>query len=184
MSVNVELKARLGSAARRAAAAETARGLGAQDLGESEQTDTYFTTGNERLKVRESSTGQHLLIRYSRPDTTEARTSRYRLMPLAEPASFKAVLTKQWGVKAVVRKRRHLFLWMDRVRIHLDVVDGLGDFLEFEAVLDDARPDYDVAAATLDIARLRHDFGLRDEDLVATSYSTLILESSDVPTGT
>ncbi|MCE9638414.1 MAG: class IV adenylate cyclase [Planctomycetes bacterium] len=184
LRVNVELKARLAGAVGRDRALDVARALRAADLGEFEQVDTYFTTGRERMKLRESSSGEHMLIRYSRADQPAARKSQFRMMPLTEPASFKAILTKQWGVKAVVRKRRHLFLWEDRVRIHIDRVDGLGDFLEFEAMLDASRPDYDEAAATLDIAHLRHDFGIGDDDLVATSYSTLALESQDVPSGT
>jgi adenylate cyclase class IV len=35
------------------------------------------------------------------------------------------------GVLAVVKKRRTL-LSLDATRIHLDNVDGLGDFIEFE----------------------------------------------------
>ena len=38
-------------------------------------------------------------------------------------------------MKVVVKKWRHLFVWEQRVRIHLDKVDSLGDFLEFEAML-------------------------------------------------
>jgi predicted adenylyl cyclase CyaB len=181
LRANVELKARLAS---REAAVAVARGLGAEDQGEELQTDTYFTTGAERLKLRESSSGAHWLIRYSRPDRTEARKSQYRLTAVKDPASFGAILAKQWGVRAVVRKVRHLFLWQGRVRIHLDRVDGLGEFLEFEAVLDPARPEYDEEAARRDVAELVRAFGVRDEDLVPTSYSTLVMQASGVPTGT
>ena len=181
LRVNVELKARI---TRLAAAEETARRLGAADLGVLEQTDTYFSLGNERLKLRESSSGAHELIRYSRPDRAEARRSQVRVMPVKDAASFKAILASQWGVKAVVRKRRHVFLWQDRVRIHVDRVEGLGEFLEFEAALDAARPEYDEAAAALDVARLVHDFGVREADLVAASYATLVLESQGIPSGT
>lgn len=178
---NVELKARI---ARRDDAVETALRLGARDMGEEEQTDTYFVTGNERLKLRESSSGAHWLIRYSRPDVQDVRKSQYRLMPLQDPGSFKAILTRQWGVKAVVRKKRRLFLWNERVRIHLDLVEGLGEFLEFEAVLDPAHPEYDEAAATLEVGRLAHDFRLDPADYVPSSYSTLVMEITRLPSGT
>jgi len=181
LSANIEMKARVPA---REPAIETARRLGASDLGEDRQTDTYFTTGHERLKLRESSSGAHSLIRYSRPDVPGARKSQYRLMPVRDPASFKAILAKQWGVKAVVTKLRRAFVWEGRVRIHVDRVEGLGDFLEFEAVLDESRPDYDESAAQLDLARLAHDFGVAPGDLVATSYATLVLESAGVPAGT
>ena len=69
------------------------------------------------------------------------------------------------------------------MRIHIDQVESLGDFLEFEAVM---APDdgYDESAALLDVARLRHDFGIEDRDLIATSYSTLVKQSNQIPSGT
>jgi predicted adenylyl cyclase CyaB len=181
LSANIELKARLPSFD---AALDVARRLGAADQGEEKQVDTYFSTGRERLKLRESSTGAHFLIRYSRPDSPDVRKSQYRLQPVRDPSSFRQILTRQWGVRAVVKKVRHLFLLDRRVRIHLDRVEGLGDFLEFEAVLDPGDPEYDEAAATLEVARLAHDFGVADEDRIATSYSTLVLEAHGSPSGT
>jgi adenylate cyclase, class 2 len=182
LHANVELKARLGHPDD---AVRTAVRLGAVDHGSEDQVDTYFSLGNERLKLRESSSGSHWLIRYSRPDVESARKSQYRLLAVKDPASFKALLARQWGVKAVVRKHRRVFVWGGRVRVHIDHVDGLGDFLELEAVLDDAaaRP-YDEDAARLDVARLAHDFGVAESDLVGTSYATLVLESPGVPSGT
>jgi adenylate cyclase class IV len=104
-------------------------------------------------------------------------------MPVSDPGSFKSLLSRQWGVKAVVTKLRHAFLWEGRVRIHVDRVEGLGDFVEFEATLGDDRP-HDESAARLDVARLAHDFGVACADLVPTSYATLVLESQGVPSGT
>ncbi len=176
---NVELKARLD---RFEAAAAVCRRLGAQDRGPREQTDTYFSLGRYRLKLRESSTGEHFLIGYSRPDAPEARRSQYRLMPVTNPGALKATLARQWGVKTIVRKTRHVFLWQGRVRIHLDRVAGLGDFLEFEGVLDP--PAYDEDAAQLDLARLCHDFGIEPRDLVADSYATLLQRHEGAPAGT
>jgi predicted adenylyl cyclase CyaB len=181
LRANVELKARLADPA---AAVATALALGAEDLGTDEQTDTYFSLGRERLKLRESSTGAHRLIRYSRPDAAGARKSSYRLLPVSDPAAMRAMFERQWGTRAVVRKTRRLFLWEGRVRIHVDRVEGLGDFLEFEAVLDPDRPSYDESAARLDVARLAHDFAVADADLVATSYATLALEAGGTPSGT
>jgi predicted adenylyl cyclase CyaB len=181
LRANVELKARLDDPA---AAVAVCRRLGAADQGEERQTDTYFSLGRYRLKLRESTTGRHWLIGYSRPDRAEARKSQYRLTPVPNPAALKATLARQWGIKAVVSKRRRVFLWEGRVRIHVDDVEGLGTYLEFEAVLDPARPEYDEAAATLDVARLVHDFGLAPRDLVAESYSTLVHASHAAPAGT
>jgi adenylate cyclase, class 2 len=180
LSCNVELKARLD---RHDDAVLACRRLGATDRGTIEQTDTYFTLGNHRLKLREQSNGEHFLISYSRPDAPEARKSQYRLQLVENPGALKAILTRQWGVKAVVRKVRRWFLWEGRVRIHLDRVESLGEFLEFEAVVGSV-PGYDEDAARLDVARLTHDFGLTTRDLVSESYATLVLSGLTTPAGT
>lgn len=178
---NVELKARLHDPE---AAARTCARLGASDCGAEEQVDTYFTLGRQRLKLRETSSGGSWLISYARPDRPDVRKSQYRLRAIPNPGAIKATLVRQWGVKCVVRKTRRLWMWQGRVRIHLDRVEGLGDFLEFEAVLSPDRPDYDAESAALDVERLRHDFGLTSRDLIATSYSTLAVEGQGAPAGT
>ena len=61
------------------------------------------------------------------------------------------------GTVVVVSKRRRLFLW-EGVRIHLDEVEGLGSFVEFEAVLPDAG---DLAGAHAKMPRLRSSWGSR-----------------------
>lgn len=203
LRANIELKARLDDVS---FAESVCAHIGAADMGVDEQTDTYFTLGRYRLKLRESSRGGNWLIGYSRPDQPGARRSQYRITAAPNPGALKATLVRQWGIKAVVKKRRHLWLWQGRVRIHIDHVEGLGDFLEFEAVLDaaasadpaDAKPTdvgtaaaaaaagpgYDEAAAMLDLLRLQHDFGITTRDLVSESYSGLILQSNSAPAGT
>jgi len=177
---NVELKARIDDPLE---AQEICRALGAEDHGEIKQVDTYFTLGRHRLKLREMSDGQSQLIGYSRPDTPEARKSQYRMAPVKAAKTVKSLLSRQWGVKAIVRKTRHLFIWQDRVRIHIDAVQGLGDFLEFEAIVDEENG-YDEPAARLDVARLQHDFALQPSDLIDSSYSNLILAHAATPSGT
>jgi adenylate cyclase class IV len=72
----------------------------------------------------------------------------------------------------VVAKERRLFIWDDVVRIHLDQVDGLGHFIEFEAVMGSG--DTAVATAEAQVERLRQAFGIEDADLIACSYSDLV----------
>jgi adenylate cyclase class IV len=58
------------------------------------------------------------------------------------------------------------------VRIHLDRVEGLGDFVELEAVWDG-----DVAGEAEQrekVAFLREQLGIREEDLVAVPYEGLL----------
>ncbi len=181
LRANVELKARIDD---RDAASDIARGLGAEEEGERRQVDTYFSLGRYRLKLRETSNGEAWLIGYSRPDSPDPRKSQYRLTPVEDADGTRKLLGKQWGVKVIVRKWRQVFIWQNRVRIHIDQVETLGDFLEFEAVLDPDDPEYDEGAALLDVSRLVHDFGIADRDLVSTSYSTLVQNGQEIPSGT
>ena len=67
---------------------------------------------------------------------------------------------------------RTLYLW-EHVRIHLDVVAGLGDFIEFEAVLSEECGDVEGHAK---LERLIAAFELREEDFLALSYLDMMLE--------
>jgi homotetrameric cytidine deaminase len=167
-SVNVELKARdpdpQGTAARCLA-------LGATDHGVLAQTDTYFTARRGRLKLREGSDGTEL-IAYRRPDETEASESTYVRAPVADPSPLTEALDAAVGTVVVVSKRRRLFLW-EGVRIHLDEVEGLGAFVEFEAVIPDGG---DLATAHEKVARLKASLGIADEALVSVGYADLLLD--------
>ena len=74
----------------------------------------------------------------------------------------------------VVEKRRRLLVW-DGVRIHLDEVEGLGSFLELEAV---AGPDSDLEPERAKVERLRAELGIEDDARAPSSYSDLLLERS------
>ena len=128
---NVELKARCADLA---AARGVVQQLGARAAGVEVQADTYFRVGHGRLKLREIEGQSAVLIWYARPDADQARISSYYLVPVPEPEALKAALAAALGVRGEVRKRRTIYLWHN-VRIHLDKVAGLGNFVEFEAVL-------------------------------------------------
>lgn len=168
--VNIELKARdpdpSGTAARCLA-------LGASDQGVLAQTDTYFTSRRGRLKLRveEGALGGEL-ITYRRDDAAEATESGYALAPVAAPEELAEALDAGLGTVVVVSKRRRLFLW-EGVRIHLDEVDDLGAFVEFEAVLPEAG---DVATAHEKVARLRAKLAIADDALVAVGYADLLMD--------
>jgi adenylate cyclase, class 2 len=70
----------------------------------------------------------------------------------------------------VVTKSRRLFLF-EGVRIHLDRVDVLGVFIEFEAVVPE---DEDPANYTRLLDTLRERLAIRPEDLQRESYSDLL----------
>jgi len=109
------------------------------------------------------------LIFYRRPDQAGPKGCDYRLIPVPDPTALKAALTEALGVTVVVRKRRLVYLWKN-MRIHLDQVDDLGQFIEFEAVLAEDHTDSDGKNL---VEQLMKQFGLSSEDLIESSYSDL-----------
>lgn len=166
-NANVELKARDPNPE-----VTTARclNLGAVDQGELRQTDTYFMARRGRLKLRSSDGGESELIAYSRPDGAEARESNY--VRAAASDSVSEALDVALGKTVVVSKRRRLYLW-EGVRIHLDEVDGLGSFIELEAVLPDAG---ELETARAKVARLRSELAIEDDALVSVGYADLLID--------
>ena len=177
---NVELKARDPDPA---GTLERALAIGAEQIGEIRQRDTYFTGARGRLKLREQDTdGPPLfdeLIEYSRPDSTDARTSTYRRVPVADAAPLREALDAAYGADVTVTKRRRLLLW-EGVRIHLDDVDGLGTFLELEALAEPGTSD--LGAEHEKVERLRAELEIEDGNLIARSYADLVRELDDTAT--
>ena len=168
MRANLELKARCADLER---ARERAQALATVWIGTDEQTDTYFVTRTGRLKLRESSLSGAQLIPYFRPDERAAKRSDYQVIALEDGPALARMLGAMLGVHRVVRKRREIALY-ENVRIHLDRVEGLGTFLELEAVWDGGEGGRQAQERKL--AFLRERLGVRDEDVIAGSYETLL----------
>jgi homotetrameric cytidine deaminase len=175
-SRNIEIKARDADPAR---TLRLALGLGATDSGVISQRDTYFAHARGRLKLREQEPGEDELIEYRRFDDPRARTSSYRRVPVANAAELRAALDAALGTLVVVAKRRHLLL-RDNVRIHLDEVEGLGTFLELEAVASEGS---DLASEHAQVAELRDRLEIGDAALLGQSYSDLLLDSAELLLG-
>jgi len=82
---------------------------------------------------------------------------------------LKQALSAALGVRAIVDKRREIFMY-ENVRIHLDEVQGLGQFLEFEAVLG---PEESPEAGHVKVDFLSRQFGIDASDLVPISYGDM-----------
>lgn len=122
------------------------------------------------MKLREEPGAESHLIAYERSDLPGQKESRYRIVPVGEPAELKAALSTVLGTRVVVSKARRLFIF-EGVRIHLDRVDGLGNFIEFEAV---ATGEADLGRCERLLSDLGEAFEIVEDDLLSVSYSDLL----------
>ena len=174
MARNIEIKARAGDFPRQV---RLAAGLADGEEQLLVQEDTFFEAPTGRLKLRELGDGTGVLIQYHRPDTTGPSESQYILSETLDPASLKEALGNALGIRAVVKKRRTVRM-VGRTRIHLDEVEGLGEYLELEVVLEPGEANEDgVAVAEELMAKLE----IAPEDLVEPAYVDL-LEEKTAPT--
>lgn len=143
----------------------------ADPVAEVRQVDTYFRVRRGRLKMREVEGEEGgTLIYYRREETEEPKRSRVSLLRLSYPPNLFQVLREALGILVEVRKERRIYRW-GRVQIHLDQVDGLGPFVEFERAVEG--PEEEVRARE-EFAALRAALSIEVEDLVAGSYSDLL----------
>ncbi|KRT80884.1 hypothetical protein AMK59_5200 [Oryctes borbonicus] len=97
------------------------------------QDDTFYKSSKGRLKLRKVENGSAELIFYDRPDSKGPKLSSYEksFIPVDNVADINAVLSMALDTDGIVRKTRNLFL-IDQTRVHIDQVEGLGDFMELE----------------------------------------------------
>ncbi len=164
---NIELKAKYADLDR---ARRIADQVGAEHEVTMRQTDTYFPVPAGRLKLREQAPGPDQLVFYRRPDQPSPAASDVQIVEVADSAGMRELLSDALGVLTQVQKQRELWL-VDNVRIHLDTVDGLGTFIEFEVMVVDGRSE---ETCRVQAEELLDAFGLSGEDLVAGSYSDMV----------
>jgi predicted adenylyl cyclase CyaB len=168
---NVEIKARVASID---ALLPRARALAQRDAERIAQDDTFFHVPHGRLKLREFADGSAELIHYQRADTPHAKLSDYRRVPMPDAAALREALERALGIVGRVRKQRMLLL-AGQTRIHLDRVEGLGDFIELEVVLHDDQSEAEGARIADD---LMHELGLHNAERIAGAYLDLLLAGS------
>ncbi|MBK9332073.1 MAG: class IV adenylate cyclase [Ignavibacteria bacterium] len=142
---------------------------------EESQKDIYFIVKEGRLKLRIINSGGANLIYYKRSDKRKIRTSEYILSRTRDFRQLENILKSQFGTLAVVTKQRNIFI-KDNVRIHLDKVKSLGEFLEIEIIYKDLRA-----------AKKQMDFyinllGLNIDDFIKNSYSDMLIKKKYVRT--
>jgi adenylate cyclase class IV len=133
---NIEIKARIASVAvLRARAAALADSGPTQIL----QDDTFFNCTSGRLKLRSFANNTGELIFYRRADEPGPKESFYVRTPTTDPDTLRETLALAYGTLGRVRKNRTLFL-AGRTRIHLDVVENLGDLKSYSTMVNPSTP--------------------------------------------
>ncbi len=135
------------------------------------QVDTYFNVPKGRLKLREGDI-ENYLIYYDRSDKIGPKSSKVTLFAVEPGTTIKKVLTDSLGVLVVVDKKREIY-FIDNVKFHIDIVLGLGTFMEIEA----RDPDGNIGEVKLNeqCQKYQTELGIIDEDLISVSYSDLLM---------
>ena len=172
MARNVEIKLPVGDFAALRARLEA---LGARREGTLRQLDRYYALdGRRRAKLRSFGDGRAEWIRYHRPEAEGVRVSDYEVTPARDPDDVPAE-----EPRVIVRKERELWL-LDNVRVHLDRVDGLGTFLELEAVVDAA---HDERRCREQVDAIVRGLGLAAAWPIRASYADLVSTARGERTG-
>ena len=143
-------------------------------FGEDHQIDTYFNVPVGRLKLREGNI-ENALIHYERENTAGAKSSHILLYQHQPDKTLKEILIKTMGIKAVVDKRRKIY-FINNVKFHFDTVEGLGTFVEVEAIDKNGSIGKEKLQAQCDECAAL--LGIAAEDFCALSYSDMILEKT------
>ena len=167
MARNIEIKARVDDMPRLAARVAALAGSGPVEI---EQDDTFFVCAAGRLKLRAFSSTEGELIFYQRADQPGPKESFYLRTPTQTPDLMRHTLTLACGQAGRVTKHRTLYL-VDRTRVHLDQVEGLGNFMELEVVL---QADESLEAGVAEAQSLMTRLGIQPSELVDAAYVDLM----------
>lgn len=175
MHLNIEIKARCADHGpiRRILQRERA-----EFCGTDHQIDTYFVVPNGRLKLRRG-TIENTLIQYQRDNQAGPKASQVRLFAVDKDRdALRATLAAALGVLVEVDKKREIY-FLENVKFHLDRVEGLGSFVEIEAIDE---------KGAIGEERLREQcehylalFQVKETELLTHSYSDMLLDKQSRP---
>jgi predicted adenylyl cyclase CyaB len=148
------------------------KALNPRFVGIDHQVDTYFNVSHGRLKLREGNIEQ-ALIHYEREDSAGAKSSKVLLYKCQPDPALRQILALHLGVKVVVDKVRRIY-FVDNVKFHFDRVDGLGEFLEVEAIDDQGR--FSREQLMRQCEYYAGFFGIRPADYLKQSYCDMLSE--------
>ena len=167
MPTNIEVKARVRDFA---ALKRRAEAISDSPLEVIPQEDTFFVTSKGRLKLRVLAADRAQLVYYERPDRDGPKRSDYFIFNTNDPENLKTALKLALGIRGAVKKTRYLYM-VGQTRVHLDDVDGLGQFMELEVVLRDGQSDAQGHAIANDLMKK---LGIESTDLIEGAYMDLL----------
>jgi adenylate cyclase class 2 len=146
--------------------------LETQRIGTFRQTDIYFEVPEGRLKLREvEGSDEAELVYYERENIAGPKRSDVFILRIQEPEFFKDLLGRLLKTSATVEKLREIYRYQG-TQIHLDTVEKLGAFVEFERKTpDDAQ---EIKRNRQILEKLMEKLGINQENLEKLSYSDLI----------
>lgn len=142
-------------------------------IGELKQTDTYFRIPSGRLKRRDCEGDPVEYIFYDRANRSQPKISHFVIY--SEPQAMERFGLAPLPVWVVVRKTRELWM-IGNSRIHLDRVESLGNFAEFEALV---CRDHNIARCHESIAELRRLLAPALGEPIDCSYSDMLARESE-----
>ena len=166
---NIEIKAHIESIE---ALAPKAAALAAEGPIQMTQDDTFFRCDSGRLKLRALSATEGQLIFYRRAKQRGPKESFYVIAPATSLQSLREALSLAYGQVGRVVKKRTLYV-VGRTRVHLDRVEGLGDFLELEIVLEENEC---IAVVVEEAQALMAKLGVEPSQLLEGAYIDLLAQ--------
>jgi len=139
--------------------------------GEDHQVDTYFNVSCGRLKLREGNI-ENALIHYERKNEAGAKQSDILLYEHEPSEALKNILVKTLGIKIIVDKTRRIY-FIDNVKFHFDTVEGLGKFIEVEAI--DRTGEISIDILKKQCYSFANLFEIQPDNYIADSYSDMLL---------
>lgn len=152
-------------------AREILKEINAKFIGRYHQVDTYYLIGEKRLKLRNVDDKEYFLVYYERPNLASIKQSKIILAKILDGIELNEILEGILGIKVIVDKIREIYEYKG-VRIHLDSVKYLGNFIEFEKpttknkIVNDRKLLEDLMLT----------FRITRDDLIGKSYSDLLLD--------
>jgi len=167
--LNIEFKAKANNIE---ALEEKLLSLNPQFIGKDHQKDTYYNVITGRLKLREGNI-ENALIWYQREDVGGAKQSDILLYKHAPDDALKNILVKLHGVKIIVDKIRKIY-FVENVKFHFDRVEGLGTFVEVEAI--DSNGEIGIEKLKDQCNFYINFLEIKTENFMKISYSDMMME--------